>query len=441
MTEYFPEVSDRIPYEGPGAKKNLAFRWYDAEREVGGKTMEEHLKFAVAYWHTMKGDGGDPFGGPSLLRPWDQGPDPMTVAEQTQDAMFEFIRKLGAPYWCFHDRDMAPEGDSIAETNENLQRLVERAKKLQEEAGCKLLWGTANLFSHRRYSHGAATNPDPKITAYAASQVRRAIDATVALGGTGYVFWGGREGYTSLLNTKMQQEREQMARFLHMAVEYGRKAGFEGPFFIEPKPKEPSKHQYDSDVATCLSFLREFDLMEDFALNVEANHATLAAHTFEHELQAASDAAMLGSMDINRGDPNLGWDTDQFPTDLYDAVKAMLVVLGQGGLEGGMNFDAKVRRGSFDTVDLFHAHIGGMDTFARGLLVADKIRRDGALDYFVTARYSGWDEGKGQALLNGEMTLEEAEQWAMEMDEPMVQSGRQEMLENILNDYILSADI
>jgi xylose isomerase len=336
---------------------------------------------------------------------------------------------------------MSPEGESIEETNANLQELVDRAAKLQDEAGCKLLWGTANLFSHRRYTHGAATNPDPKITAQAASQVRRAIDATVTLGGTGYVFWGGREGYTSLLNTRMQQEREQMAAFLHMAVEYGRKAGFTGPFFIEPKPKEPSKHQYDSDVATCLSFLREFDLMDDFALNVEANHATLAAHTFEHELQAASDAGMLGSMDINRGDPNLGWDTDQFPTDLYDAVKAMLVVLEQGGLEGGMNFDAKVRRGSFDTVDLFHAHIGGMDTFARGLLVADKIRRDGALSYFVDQRYSGWESEKGQAILSGAMTLEEAEQWAMEMDEPTVQSGRQEMLENILNDYILSTDL
>ncbi|MCP4645571.1 MAG: xylose isomerase, partial [bacterium] len=325
MSSYFPEVKKPIRYEGPKTNKPLAFRYYNAKRKVGGKTMAQHLKFAVAYWHTLKGTGADPFGGAVYDRPWDKGSCAMDVAEKTQDALFEFATKLGVGYYCFHDRDMAPEGDTIAESNRNLDKLVKRAKKLQRSTGVKLLWGTANLFSHPRYTNGAATNPDPKVYAYAASQIRRAIDATIELGGTGYVFWGGREGYSTLLNTNMKQELDQLGQMFHMAVRYARANGFKGKFFIEPKPKEPSTHQYDYDAATTLSFLRAYDLMDDFMLNVEANHATLAGHTFEHELTTASMNGNLGSLDINRGDPNLGWDTDQFPTDLHSATMAMLV--------------------------------------------------------------------------------------------------------------------
>ena len=441
MAEYFPEVQDSVPYEGPETDNPLAFRWYEADHRVGEKTMAEHLKFAVAYWHTMKGDGSDPFGGPVYDRPWDRGEDPMQIAEQTQDALFEFCRKLGVKYYCFHDRDVAPAGESIEESNANLQHMVDRAKGLQADTGVELLWGTACLFDHPRYTHGAATNPDPLVFAYAAGQVRRAIDATVELGGSGYVFWGGREGYTTLLNTDMKREREQLARMLHMAVDYGWANGFDGVFLIEPKPKEPTTHQYDFDAATCLEFLQEFDLMEDFKLNVEANHATLAAHSYHHDLATASIAGKLGSLDVNRGNPNLGWDTDQFPTNLYSATRAMMVILEQGGVEGGLNFDAHVRRGSFDTEDLFHAHIGGMDTFARALLVAHKIREDGVLDGFLQQRYAGYDSGIGRQIMNGETTLEELEQHAISEGEPELISGRQEKLENILNDYLLRSDL
>lgn len=441
MTEYFPEVKDCVPYEGPETDNPLAFRWYDADRQVGEKTMAEHLKFAVAYWHTMKGDGSDPFGGPVYDRPWDTGSDAMDVAEKTQDALFEFCQKLGVKYYCFHDRDVAPAGDTIEETNENLQHIIDRAENLQDETGVELLWGTACLFDHPRYTHGAATNPDPLVFAHAASQVRRAIDATVQLGGCGYVFWGGREGYTTLLNTDMKREREQLAQMLHMAVDYGRANGFDGVYLIEPKPKEPTTHQYDFDAATCIEFLQEFDLMDDFKLNVEANHATLAAHSYYHDLATASLAGKLGSLDVNRGNPNLGWDTDQFPTDLYSATKAMMVILGQGGVEGGLNFDARVRRGSFDTEDLFHAHIGGMDTFARALLVAQKIKDDGVIDDFVQDRYAGYDSGMGKKIMDGQTSLEELEEYAMAEGEPDLISGRQEKLENILNDYLLMADL
>jgi xylose isomerase len=441
MAEYFPEVQESVPYEGPETDNPLAFRWYDADRRVGEKTMAEHLRFAVAYWHTMKGDGSDPFGGPVYDRPWDRGDDPMQIAEQTQDALFEFCRKLGVKYYCFHDRDIAPAGETIEESNANLQHMVDRAKGLQADSGVELLWGTACLFDHPRYTHGAATNPDPLVFAHAASQVRRAIDATVELGGSGYVFWGGREGYTTLLNTDMKREREQLARMLHMAVDYGRANGFDGVFLIEPKPKEPTTHQYDFDAATCLEFLQEFDLMDDFKLNVEANHATLAGHTYQHDLATASIAGKLGSLDVNRGNPNLGWDTDQFPTNLYSATKAMMVILEQGGVEGGLNFDAKVRRGSFDTEDLFHAHVGGMDTFARALLVAHKIKEDGVLDDFVQQRYAGYDGGVGRQIMDGEATLEELEQYAISEGEPELVSGRQEKLENILNDYLLCSDL
>ena len=437
---YFPEVTAQVQYEGPESKNPLAFRWYDAKKKVGGKTMAEHLRFAMAYWHTLKGSGADPFGGPSVQRAWNEGADPVAAAENTLDAAFEFMVKCRLDRWCFHDRDLAPEGATIAETNKILDRLVKKAAKKQKETGIKLLWGTANLFSHARYCHGAATNPDPRVVAQATAQVRRAMDATVELGGTGYVFWGGREGYVSLLNTDMKQEREQMAAFLHMAVDYAKTAGFKGMFFIEPKPKEPSTHQYDFDSATTLGFLREFGLLDRFQINVEANHATLAGHTFEHELATASAAGKLGSLDVNRGDATVGWDTDQFPTDLPSAVLAMHILLLQGGLKhGGLNFDAKVRRGSFDTVDLFHAHIGGMDTWAHGLLIADKLIKDKALTGIVKQRYAGFQSGMGKKILQGKATLPELEEWAAKIGEPPRTSGRQEMIENVLNDYLWKA--
>ncbi len=437
MHVYFPEVKNRIGYEGPGSTNPLAFKRYDPKAKVGGKTMAQHLKFAVCYWHTFKGTGSDPFGGGVYDRPWNRGGDALTVAHHTMDAAFEFISKLGVEYWCFHDRDLAPEGATIAESNQNLAALVAQAKALQKATGIKLLWGTANLFSHPRYSHGAATNPDPVVFAHAAAQIRRALEATVELGGTGYVFWGGREGYASLINTNMKQEREQLARMMHLAVDYGKKIGFTGKFFIEPKPKEPSTHQYDFDAATALGYLREFGLDPYFQLNIEANHATLATHSFEHELRVASDAGMLGSLDINRGDQTVGWDTDQFPTNLYDAVATLCILLKQRGLKhGGLNFDAKVRRGSFDSMDLFHAHIGGMDTFAHALQIAHRIVEDGVFERFVANRYAGYRRGMGARILAGKTSLPELEKWAAEQGEPVPASGRQEMLENILNEYI-----
>ncbi len=437
---YFPEVKEPIRFEGPDSKNPLAFKFYQADRNVRGKPMAEHLKFAIAYWHTFKGTGSDPFGGATLDRAWNAGASALDVAEQTLDAAFEFITKLGARYYCFHDRDLAPEGATLAETNRNLDRLVTRAAALQKATGVKLLWGTANLFSHPRYANGAATNPDPAVFAWAAAQVRRAMDATVALKGTGYVFWGGREGYVSLINTDLRQEREQLATLLHLAVDYGKQVGFNGKYFIEPKPREPSTHQYDFDAATVLGFLREFDLLEPFALNVEANHATLATHSFAHDLAVASAAGKLGSLDINRGDPTCGWDTDQFPTDIYDAVWAMYIILKQGGLRhGGLNFDAKVRRNSFDTVDLFHAHIGGMDTFAKALLVADRLLTDKVLLDPLAGRYAGWRTPQGRKILNRKLTLPQLEKLADAQGEPQRISGRQELLENIVNQYIFAA--
>lgn len=438
--KYFPEVKTRVKYEGPKSDNPLAFKYYNARKKVGSKTMEQHLKFAVSYWHTFKGTGADPFGGGVYDRLWDQGSDPMDVAHRTMDAAFEFISKLGVKYWCFHDRDIAPEGASVKESNRNLADIVAQAKGLQKSTGTRLLWGTANCFSHPRYSHGAATNPDPLVFAHAAAQVRRAMDATVELGGTGYVFWGGREGYISLINSDMKHEREQFARLLHMAVDYGKGIGFKGKFFIEPKPKEPSTHQYDFDAATCVGFLREFDLLDHFGLNIEANHATLATHTFQHELQVSSDAGLLGSIDVNRGDQTVGWDTDQFPTDLYDAVWAMYIVLRQKGLKyGGLNFDAKVRRGSFDTVDLFHAHIGGMDAFARALVVADRLIKDKVFIDVIKDRYAGYRRGIGKKIMDGKATLPELERYASAQGEPAKRSGRQEHLENVLNQYILES--
>ncbi len=439
MSMYFPTIKKPVPYEGPDTRNPLAFRYYDAKRRVGGRTMAQHLRFAVAYWHTFKGTGADPFGGSVYRRPWNEGADAVDIAEKTLDAAFEFFEKLGVAFYCFHDRDLSPECDTLAETHRVFDRLVARAERRQRETGVRLLWGTANLFSHPRYTHGAATNPDPRVFAIAASQVRHALEATRRLGGTGYIFWGGREGYSTLLNTDLKQEREQMARFLQLAVDHAQKIGFRGMFFIEPKPKEPSAHQYDSDAATVLGFLREFDLLDAFELNIEANHATLAGHTFEHELTVASAAGKLGSMDINRGDPTLGWDTDQFPTDLPSAVWAMSIVLRQGGLKyGGLNFDAKVRRGSFDTEDLFHAHIGAMDTFARALLIADRMRKDGFFEKVLRERYAGFHAGLGRRILKGELTLTDLDEFAQKSPEPPLISGRQEYLENRWNAYLAS---
>ena len=435
MDSYFPEVT-QITYEGRESSNPLSFKWYDKDRVVAGKTMREHLRFAVAYWHTLKNQGDDPFGQGTMERDWNRSNDPLDRAKATCDAAFEFISKLGVDYYCFHDRDLAPEGSSFSESCKNLETMVDHARQLQQDTGIKLLWGTANLFSHPRYMHGAGTNPDYHVFAYAAAQVKHALDATKELGGENYVFWGGREGYETLLNTRMKQEQEQMAAFFRMCVDYAARIGFTGQFLIEPKPKEPTKHQYDFDSATILNFLRTHGLIDHFKLNIEANHATLAGHTFEHELAVAAAAGKLGSMDVNRGDLLLGWDTDQFPTELYSTVYAMLELLAAGGLgSGGMNFDAKVRRGSFETVDLFHAHIGGMDAFARGLIVADAIIEDGFLEDFKQQRYRSWDE-TGDAALAGRSSLEECEEFITTHGEPVILSGRQEYLENIINNFI-----
>jgi xylose isomerase len=437
MSNYFPAVKKQIQYEGKDSKNPLAFKYYNKNQKVGNKTMAAHLRFAVAWWHTFMGDGTDMFGGTSFQREWRKGSDPMDRAKKTMEAAFEFFQKLGIDYYCFHDRDIAPEGDSFAESCKNLETMVGMAKQLQKETGVKLLWGTANLFGNAIYSQGAATNPDAHIMAIAAAQVKNAIDATYELGGVNYVFWGGREGYETLLNTDLKKEQEKMARFLHMAVDYKNKIGFKCQFLIEPKPCEPTKHQYDSDAATTLYFLKEYDLIDDFKLNIEANHATLAGSTFEHELAVASAAGKLGSVDANRGDLLLGWDTDQFPTDIYSTTMAMMIILDQGGLApGGLNFDAHVRRSSIDPTDLFYAHIGGMDTFAKSLLIAHKIIEDKVLSNFIEERYSSHKSGIGAQIMSGKVGLEEVEKWVLNEKKPVVQSARQEMLENIINSYI-----
>lgn len=437
MKDFFPQVERPIPFEGPESRNPLAFRYYDAQRMVGGRTMAQHLRFAVAWWHTFCGQGRDPFGDPAYNRPWDRGGTALERAENRARAAFEFFTKLGVDFYCFHDRDLAPEGHTPTESIANLERMTRLAADFQRETGVRLLWGTANLFSHPRYAHGAATNPDPAVFAHAALQVKNAIAATHELGGANYVFWGGREGYETLLNTDMKRERDQMARFLHLAVDYARSIGFSGRFLIEPKPKEPTKHQYDFDAATVIGFLREYGLAEDFRLNLEANHATLAGHTFEHDLTVAAMDGMLGSIDANMGDTLLGWDTDQFPTDPALAARCMLIVLAHGGLgSGGLNFDAKLRRGSMEEIDLFHAHIGGMDTFARGLLIARRIIDDGLLNGFVSARYADWDQGLGQRIMAGDEDLVSLEKWALAHGEPERRSGRQEYLENLLMSYL-----
>lgn len=430
---YFPEVPGRIAYEGPDSRNPLAFKQYDADRKVGDKTMAEHLRFAVCYWHTFQGSGADPFGAPTMQRPWHASVDPLKRAEDTLDAAFEFFDKLGVGLWCFHDLDIAPEGESLAETAKNLEHIVRLAKTKQEDTGMRLLWGTANLFSHPVYQCGAATNPDPHVFARAAAQVKRAMDATHELGGQGYVFWGGREGYDTLLNTHMKQEREQLARFLHMAAAYADSIGFRGQFMLEPKPCEPSTHQYDSDVEACLNFLREFELLPRVKLNIETNHATLAGHSMVHELQCARHAGALGSIDANVGDTLLGWDTDQFPTDPTLAAAILLEVLAMGGFTtGGLNFDAKVRRASHEPVDLFHGHIGGMDAFALGLELAHAVLEDGRLQAATLERYAGWNAPFGQSVLQGQATLGACVAYMLEHGEPARKSGRQELLENTM---------
>ena len=432
---YFKGIN-KIKFEGPGSVNPLAFRFYNAKQKVGKKTMEEHLRFAVAYWHSFGGTGADPFGAPTKDFPWLKAKDPVERGMAKMDAAFEFITLLGIPFYCFHDYDLVDEGATLGESEKRLQKVVDYARKKQKETGVKLLWGTANLFSHPRYMNGAATNPDFRVVCHAAAQVKNAIDATVALGGSNYVFWGGREGYLTLLNTDMKREQEHMARFLHMARDYGRKNGFKGTFLIEPKPMEPSKHQYDFDAATVISFLREFDLMSDFKLNIEVNHATLAHHTFQHELQVAANAGLLGSMDANRGDYQNGWDTDQFPNNIYELTEAMLVILEAGGFKsGGINFDAKTRRNSSDLVDLVYAHIGGMDTFARALLAAQAILDDGEYQKIKKERYASFDSGKGKQFENGKLSLEDLHQLAVKGGEPDQVSGRQEYLENLVNRF------
>jgi len=434
---YFPEVKQPIVFEGPDSKNPLAFKQYEKNRVVAGKTMAEHLRFAVAYWHTLIGDGRDMFGAPGFERAWHKPADPMDRARATMDAAFEFLQKLGVDYYCFHDRDIAPQGDNFKQSCKNLQIMVDYAKKMQKSTGIKLLWGTANLFGHPMYAQGAATSPNAQVMAHAAAQVKNAIDATYELGGENYVFWGGREGYDTLLNTDLKREQEQMARFLQMAVDYKKKIGFKGQFLIEPKPKEPMKHQYDSDAAATLHFLQSHGLIKHFKLNIEANHGTLAGHTFEHELAVASAAGKLGSVDANRGDLLLGWDTDQFPTDIHTTSMAMMIIMQQGGLgSGGLNFDAHVRRASHEPIDLFHAHIGGMDAFARGLVIADRILQDHVLSDFIEERYRSYQSGIGAKLMVGAAGFEEAEKWAAGQSFPVLASGRQEMLENIINSYL-----
>lgn len=437
MAEYFPGVS-QIKYEGPDSKNPLAFKYYNPTEKVMGKKMADHLRFAVCYWHTFKGLGSDPFGtAGTMIRDYNKSDDPMKVAEMTLDAAFEFFTKLGVQYWCFHDRDIAPEAETLAETNKRLDAVVALAKKKQKETGVKLLWGTTNMFSHRRFMAGASTNPSPAVFAYAASQVKKAMEVTHELGGEGYVFWGGREGYETLLNTDLKRELDHLGAFMNMAVDYKKKIGFKGQFYIEPKPKEPTKHQYDFDAGNCYAFLQKYGLVDHFKMNIEANHATLAGHTFHHELAFCAANGILGSVDANRGDELLGWDTDQFPTNLYETALAMYLILKAGGFTtGGLNFDAKVRRQSIDMVDLFHAHVGAMDCFARGLKIAAQLLKDKVFDKFIKERYSGWDKDLGKKIEEGKVGFTELEEYTLKNGEPAIQSGRQEMLENILNDYI-----
>ncbi len=435
--EYFPGIG-KIGFEGPESKNPLAFHYYDPNKLVFGKTMKDYFRFAMAYWHTMRGNGADIFGtAGSKSFPWGTEKDALTEAKGTMDAAFEFMTKIGMPFYCFHDIDLISEGSSIAEYEKNLQAIVEYAKEKQKETGVKLLWGTANVFGNRRYSNGASTNPDFNVVCHAATQVKNAIDATIALGGENYVFWGGREGYYTLLNTNMKRELEHMGRFLTMARDYARKNGFKGTFLIEPKPMEPTKHQYDFDSATVIGFLKEHGLEKDFKLNIEVNHATLAQHTFQHDLQVAADAGMLGSIDANRGDYQNGWDTDQFPINIYELVEALLVIAEAGGFKtGGINFDAKTRRSSTDLEDIFIAHISGMDSFARALIVTEKVLNDSPYKKMRKDRYASFDNGKGSEFEKGKLALEDLRSLAVKNGEPALISGKQELYETILNMYI-----
>jgi xylose isomerase len=433
---FFPEVS-KVRYEGPDSKNPLAFRHYNPDEVVEGKPMRDHLRFAVCYWHTFRGTGSDPFGPGTMSRPWEDGTNSVEMAQKRVRVAFEFMEKLQAPFYCFHDRDVAPEGANLAETNKNLDAVVKVMQEEQQRTGIKLLWGTANLFSNPRFMHGASTSPNADVFAYSAAQVKKALEVTKELGGANYVFWGGREGYVTIWNTDLKRELDHFAKFLHMAVDYKKKIGFGGVFLIEPKPHEPTSHQYDFDCANSLAFLRTYGLDKDFKFNVETNHATLAKHSMGHELMYASANGMLGSIDANRGDPLLGWDTDQFPTDLYLTAHTMLVVLGQGGLgPGGLNFDAKVRRESFEPIDLFHAHVGSMDAFAQGLKIAAAIRKDGWLKELIQKRYGSWVSGIGAEVEKGSASFETLEKYMLQKGEPTPNvSGRQEMIENLVNRY------
>jgi xylose isomerase len=434
--EFFKGIG-QVKYEGAQSTNPLAFKWYDENKVVAGKTMKDHLRFACAYWHSFVGNGADPFGEPTHIFAWNEKSDAVERAKDKMDAAFEFITKIGMEYYCFHDVDVVDYTNDVKENDRRLQALVDYAKQKQAASGVKLLWGTANLFSNRRYMNGASTNPDFHVLTHAAAQVKAALDATIALGGENYVFWGGREGYMSLLNTDMKREQEHFAKFLHTAKDYARKQGFKGNFFIEPKPCEPTKHQYDYDAATVLGFLQKYDLLNDFKLNLEVNHATLAGHTFQHELQVAVDAGILGSIDANRGDNQNGWDTDQFPNDINEVTEGMLIILEAGGFGGGgINFDAKIRRNSTDPEDLFYAHIGGMDVFARALITADKILQKSDYKQLRKDRYASYDSGSGKDFENGKLTLEDLRQYAIDNGEPKAISGKQEYYENIINNFI-----
>lgn len=434
--EFFKGI-EKIKYEGTSSHNPLAFRWYNENQVVAGKTMKEHFRFACAYWHSFCGSGADPFGEPTHLFEWDTKSDPIERAKDKADAAFEFMTKLGVPYYCFHDVDAVEYTNDVHENERRLQAITAYLKEKQVASGIKLLWGTANLFSSRKYMNGAATNPDFTVLAHAGAQVKAALDATIALGGENYVFWGGREGYMSLLNTNMKREKDHLAQFLKTARDYARKNGFTGKFFIEPKPCEPSKHQYDYDCETVIGFLREHDLLNDFSLNIEVNHATLAGHTFTHELQVAADAGLLGSMDANRGDYQNGWDTDQFPSDINELTEALLIILEAGGFKGGgINFDAKIRRNSTDPADLFYAHIGGMDVFARALITADAILQGSEYKKIRADRYASYDAGKGKDFEQGKLSLEDLRSIAVAAGEPATISGKQEFIENLINRYI-----
>ncbi len=434
MTDkYFTGIGP-IGFEGPDTKNPLAYRYYDKDRVIRGKRMEEHLRIAVAYWHTFCGDGSDVFGDGTFDRAWNRGGSPIERAQMKLEAAFEFFEKLGTPYFCFHDRDISPEGASLAESNDILDKIADQAAAQMERTGVKLLWGTANLFGHPRFMSGAATNPNPEVFAYAAAQVKKCLEVTHRLGGENYILWGGREGYETLLNTDLKQEGEQLGRFLTLVAEHKHKIGFKGPLCIEPKPKEPTKHQYDFDTATVYAFLQKYDLLADYKVNIEVNHAQLAGHTFEHEIAVAMANGIFGSVDINRGDTLLGWDTDQFPNAVSEVVLGMLYILKAGGFEtGGFNFDAHVRRQSIDPEDLFYAHVGGIDTLARALVVADAILQDGQLEKLITERYAGWKQEPYAKMLAGKMSLEEISAFALEKKlDPKPRSGRQEMLENLV---------